>query len=62
MWADFLTALALVFVLEGVMPFLNPAGLKKMFLLASGMSNSSLRLFGLCSMLFGLGMLHLVRG
>ena len=61
MWADLLSALALVFVLEGVMPFLNPEAMKKMFLTASRMSNGSLRLFGFCSMLFGLCMLSLIR-
>ncbi len=61
MWTDLLSAVALVFIIEGIMPFLNPNGLKRMFLLASQMSKSTLRVLGLCSMLFGLAMLYLVR-
>lgn len=62
MWTDLLSAIALVFVIEGIMPFLNPNGLKKMFLTVSQMNNNNLRIFGLCSMLFGLSMLYVVRG
>ena len=61
MWGDLLSALALVFVLEGITPFLNPEGLKKVFITVSRMNNLSLRICGLCSMLFGLGILYLVR-
>ncbi|MGI9229667.1 MAG: DUF2065 domain-containing protein [Gammaproteobacteria bacterium] len=61
MWVDILSAVALVFVLEGIMPFLNPEGLKKMFSIVSQMSNGSLRVLGLCSMAVGLGMLYVVR-
>jgi uncharacterized protein len=61
MWTDFLTAVALVFVIEGIMPFCNPAGLRKMFILISGMDDSKLRFIGLTSMVFGLLLLYLVR-
>jgi len=37
MWIDLFTALALVFIIEGIMPFCNPTGLRKMFILVSGM-------------------------
>ena len=61
MWTDILTALALVFIVEGIMPFLNPEGIRKMFIMASQLSNTNLRFIGLISMLIGLIFLYLVR-
>lgn len=61
MWTDLLTALALVFILEGIMPFINPEGLRKMFLLAVQLNNSTLRFIGISSMLLGLIILYIVR-
>ena len=61
MWSDFLTALALVFVIEGIMPFCNPAGLRKMFILVADMDDAKLRFIGLSSMLSGLLLLYFVR-
>ena len=61
MWIDFFTALALVFSIEGIMPFWNPAGLRKMFILVAGMDDKKLRFIGLTSMLSGLLLLYLVR-
>jgi hypothetical protein len=61
MWTELLSALALVFILEGILPFLNPEGLRKMFILAAHMNNASLRLTGLGSMLLGLILLYFVR-
>lgn len=61
MWIEFLTALALVFVIEGIMPFCNPGGLRRMFLLVAGMDDEKLRFLGLGSMLLGLFLLYLVR-
>ena len=60
-FTDLLAALALVFVLEGLMPFLNPEGIRKVFFMASQLDNQSLRFMGLTSMLLGLGLLYLVR-
>jgi uncharacterized protein YjeT (DUF2065 family) len=61
MWTDILTALALVFIIEGIMPFLNPNGIRKIFMTASQLNNTSLRMIGLTSMLAGLIFLYLVR-
>lgn len=61
MWIDFFTALALVFIIEGIMPFCNPAGLRKMFILVAGMDDKKLRFIGLTSMLSGVLLLYLVR-
>ncbi len=61
MWNDLLTALALVLVLEGIMPFINPAGLRKMIVVVAQMNDVTLRFIGLSSMLAGLLLLYLVR-
>ncbi len=61
MWTEFLTVVALVFVVEGIMPFCNPEGLRRMFILIAGMDNSKLRFMGLTSMVFGVFLLYLVR-
>ncbi|RKZ44682.1 MAG: DUF2065 domain-containing protein [Gammaproteobacteria bacterium] len=61
MWSEFLTAIALVFIIEGIMPFCNPAGLRKMFVLVASMADTKLRFIGLTSMLSGLVLLYLVR-
>ena len=61
MWTDLLTALALVLVLEGIIPFVNPDALRKIYLMASQLNNQTLRFIGLTSMLAGLLLLYLVR-
>lgn len=60
MWTELLTALALVFVIEGIMPFVNPAGLRRMMMLVIQMDESTLRVIGLTSMLSGVLLLYLV--
>ncbi len=60
-FSDLLAALALVFVLEGLMPFINPDGIRKVFLLAAQMDNQTLRFMGLTSMLIGVILLYIVR-
>ena len=47
-------ALALVLILEGLFPFLSPAGWKRMFRQLLEMQDGQIRFFGLCSMLLGL--------
>lgn len=61
MWSDLLTALALVFVIEGIMPFLNPEGLRRIFSAAAQLDNATLRFIGFSSMCLGLLLLYLVR-
>ena len=61
MWTDLFTALALVLILEGIMPFINPAGLRKMFLVAMQLDDRTLRFLGLTAMLSGLLLLYIVR-
>ena len=47
-------ALALVLVLEGLMPFVSPTGWRRMFLQVLKMNNGQIRFFGLCSVVLGL--------
>ncbi len=60
MWHDILVALALVLVIEGILPFLNPAGWRDMMLSAAKMEDRSLRIVGLVSMVLGVVVLYLV--
>lgn len=60
-WSDLLAALALVLVLEGLLPFLNPAGWRRMFLQIARSSDGELRVGGAVCMVLGLLLLTLVR-
>jgi len=60
MWHDLLTALALVLVIEGMLPFLNPEAMRKILRTMSDIDNHSLRISGLVSMVLGVVMLYLV--
>jgi len=60
MWHDLLSALALVFVIEGMLPFLSPTALRRTLLSVSELSDTTLRFTGLSSMLVGLLILNLV--
>ncbi len=60
-WTDFLAALAIVCIIEGVMPFINPPGMKRLLAKLAAMEERELRLGGLFSMLIGLAILFLVR-
>ncbi len=60
MWSEFLTALALVFILEGIIPFLNPEGMRKMLVMAMQLDDKTLRFVGLSSMIAGLILLYIV--
>ena len=47
-------ALGLMLVLEGVLPFLNPAGWRQVFQRITALSDGQIRFFGLASMVIGL--------
>jgi hypothetical protein len=61
MWQELLTALALLLVIEGLLPFASPRNFREMLRLASQMDDKALRYSGLFSMVAGLLMLYLVR-
>jgi uncharacterized protein YjeT (DUF2065 family) len=60
-FSDLLAALALVFVFEGLMPFINPKGMRKVYLLAAQMDDRTIRFLGITSMLVGVVLLYIVR-
>ena len=60
-WTDFFAALAIVFIIEGIMPFLNPQGMKRLLARLAALEERELRLGGLFSMAVGLVILFLVR-
>lgn len=49
-----LTALALMLVIEGLLPFLSPTGWRQVFARVLAMSDGQIRFIGLASMLAGL--------
>jgi uncharacterized protein len=61
MWSDLLAALALVLVIEGMIPFVNPQSLRRMLETLGQLDDRSLRIAGLVSMICGLIMLYIVR-
>lgn len=58
---DLLAAIALVLVLEGILPFLTPDGMRKVMTQMASMDDRSLRISGLISMIVGLGLLYFIR-
>ncbi len=60
MWHDLLVAFALVLVIEGIWPFLNPNGMRRAMLMIAGQDERSLRIMGLVTMLAGVLLLYLV--
>ena len=61
MWNEFLAALALVLVLEGIFPFIAPEKYKQVMAQLTQMPARALRTIGLLSMLLGIGFLYLLR-
>ena len=57
MWNLLLGALALMLVVEGLLPFLSPTAWRRMFERATRMSDGQIRFLGLSSMIAGLAML-----
>jgi len=55
----FWSALALVLVLEGILPFVSPGGWRRAFSQLLQLRDGQLRFFGLCSIVLGLLLLWL---
>jgi uncharacterized protein YjeT (DUF2065 family) len=60
-WQDLLAALALLLVIEGMVPFLNPQSLRRLLETVSQLDDRTLRITGFISMLCGVLMLYIVR-
>ncbi len=61
MLAEILTAVCLVLVLEGILPFLNPAGYKRAVKAMLDLPDNQLRIIGLSSMIAGVLIPAIVR-
>ena len=57
---ELLVAVALLLILEGIMPFLNPEGLRRTLAMISRLSDNTLRFIGLAAMLLGSLLLYVV--
>lgn len=57
---DVLVAVALLLVIEGMLPFLSPERFRRLLLLMAAEHKRSLRLAGLASMVSGVALLYLV--
>jgi len=62
MLVPFLSAVGLMLVLEGVMPFMAPRGFRRTLTTVVQADDRVLRIVGLLSMVAGLAVLYLVRG
>lgn len=61
MWHELLLGLALMLVIEGILPFLSPSTLRQAFMSLAQMDDRSLRLSGLLSMVIGVILLYVAR-
>ena len=59
-WHDLFTALALLLILEGLLPFISPESIKKVYKSMVETPESSLRMIGLASIVAGLILLYIV--
>lgn len=60
-WKDLLAAFALLLVLEGIVPFANPAWLRRSLLQLAQLGDRELRWVGFFTMAAGLGLLFFIR-
>ena len=60
-WLDLATAFALYLVIEGVLPFLSPQGMKRTMATFMALPDAQLRVAGLASMIAGLVLLWALR-
>jgi uncharacterized protein YjeT (DUF2065 family) len=61
-WTEILTAVALVLVIEGMLPFISPAKYRQMVAEITRLSDNNIRNIGLVVMIVGLLLLFFVRG
>lgn len=60
-WQTLGAAVALLLVLEGILPFVNPAAVRTVIRAIHELSDSQLRAAGISSMLVGLLLLYLIQ-
>ena len=60
-WSDLGTALALVLVIEGLLPLLSPRGFRQAMIAAVQMNDRVLRTVGLATMVTGVLLVYWIR-
>ena len=58
-WNDLLNAIALVMIIEGILPFVSPQGLKNTYQKLQELSDDTLRKIGIGSIVLGMLLLFL---
>ena len=58
MWGGLLDAVALLLVLEGIMPFLSPSSVRRLLARLNELGDNTLRIAGLASMVAGVVLLY----
>jgi len=61
MWQDFLVAVSLVLVIEGLLPTISPDGYKKALSTFMQMDSKHVRTWGLLSMILGVTILYIIK-
>jgi uncharacterized protein len=61
-WGDLGAAVALMLIIEGIMPFVNPGTFRQMLEMVSKMEERSVRTLGAIWMGLGIALLYWVRG
>jgi len=61
MWVALVSAVGLMLVIEGIMPFLNPRSFKQTLSAVTQANDRVLRIAGLASMIAGVVLLYLAR-
>ncbi|MBL4744330.1 MAG: DUF2065 domain-containing protein [Cycloclasticus sp.] len=60
-WQELFAAVALVLILEGIIPFMSPNALRKTYQRLMEMDDKTIRISGLISMIAGVVLLTVVR-
>lgn len=60
-WQELFAAVALVLILEGIIPFMSPNALRKTYQRLMEMDDKTIRMSGLISMIAGVVLLTVVR-
>jgi uncharacterized protein YjeT (DUF2065 family) len=61
MWHELLVAIALMLVIEGILPFLSPQSMRRALAQMAQLDDRTLRTAGLISMALGVILLYVVR-
>ncbi|ORU89586.1 MAG: hypothetical protein A6F71_00960 [Cycloclasticus sp. symbiont of Poecilosclerida sp. M] len=61
MWSDLFAAIALVLVIEGLLPFISPSSMRENYKRITEMNDQTIRMAGLVSMIGGVLLLTWVR-